>query len=105
MCHTEADIESLQHLTWCSHDARLHCHSGLGTHQGHPNMLTMMVSLCLIRMSALVTKLTTLSNLRLCLQVVSSQLLLTHAACVWTDSNAQPQRRMLAQCEPAVQLS
>lgn len=35
------------------------------------------------------------------LQVVSSQLLLTHAACVWTDHSAQPQRRMLAQCEPA----
>lgn len=33
------------------------------------------------------------------MQVVSTQLVLTHAACVWTDSNARPQRRMLAQCE------
>lgn len=39
------------------------------------------------------------SQIGFVMQVVSSQLLLTHAACVWTDSSAQPQRRLLTQCE------
>lgn len=35
----------------------------------------------------------------LLLQVTCSQLLLTHVACVWTDANAKPQRRLLAHCK------
>ena len=39
------------------------------------------------------------------LQVASTQLILTHAACVWTNSESRPQRRMLAQREPLSSLS